>query len=139
VANDLEAGGDVTWAATCGLTEELGRFIAQLAAAELTAGRVESAREILEGLVVSNPYDAAPWAMLALVHRRRGNLVAARVCAEVAKRTAPVDEQVRLVRAEILLGAPEGRSAGKEELSALAAGEGEVASRARTLLSVIAA
>jgi len=33
VANDLEAEGDVTWAATCGLTEELGRFIAQLAAA----------------------------------------------------------------------------------------------------------
>jgi tetratricopeptide (TPR) repeat protein len=101
----LHTGGAATLAEASGLTEELGRYIADLAAAELAGGRLESAREILDGLALSNPYDAAPWAMLALLHRRRGSLDAARLCAEVAKRAAPGDAQVRLVRAEILLGA----------------------------------
>jgi thioredoxin-like negative regulator of GroEL len=134
----LHTGGAATLAEASGLTEELGRYIADLAAAELAGGRLESAREILDGLALSNPYDAAPWAMLALLHRRRGSLDAARLCAEVAKRAAPGDAQVRLVRAEILLGATgDGRAAGMEELSALAAGEGVVASRARALLAAI--
>jgi cytochrome c-type biogenesis protein CcmH/NrfG len=137
MANGSQEEAGVTWAATCGLTRELGRAIAEVAAAELAAGRIESAREISEGLAVSNPYDAAPWIVLALVHRRRGNLAAARLCAEVAKRTAPDDEQVRLARAEILLAARDGRSGGKEELAALAVGESEVAGRARALLAAM--
>ena len=62
---------DDTPATLQGMTEELGRYIAGLAAAELAAGRARHAREILEGLAVANPYDPAPWAMLALLHRRR--------------------------------------------------------------------
>ncbi len=137
--NPMEMASGDTLAVAQGMTEELGRYIAGVAAAELAVGRAESAREILEGLVVSNPYDAAPWAMLALVHRRRGNTVAARLCAEAATRSAPADPQVRLVRAEILLATPEDRSAGRDELTALGRGEGEVASRARLLLAALTA
>jgi cytochrome c-type biogenesis protein CcmH/NrfG len=140
MVDDLRPDGGVTLAAGCGLTEELGRYIAEIAASELAGGRIEGAREIAEGLAVSNPHDAAPWVILALVHRRRGDLAAARVCAEAARRNAPGDEQVRLVRAEILLGSGgDGRAAGVEELSALAAGKGDVGNRARALLGVIAA
>ncbi len=137
MANHLETGGGATLAETLGLTEELGRFIAGVAAEELAAGRIENAREIAEGLAVWNPHDAAPWTMLSLVHRRRGSLVAARVCAEAARLAAPLDEQVRLVRAEILLTSPQERSTAKEELAALGRGEGEAANRARALLSAL--
>ena len=49
--------------------------------------------------------------MLALIQRRRGKVLAARVCAETAYRLAPSDAQVRLVRAEVLLCTPDDRRA----------------------------
>ncbi len=132
-----EVSGD-TRAAEQGMTEEIGRTIASVAASEMAAGRMESARAMLEGLAVSNPYDPAPWAMLALVHRRRGNAPAARLCAEVALQEAPEDPQVRLVRAEVLLAFPEERQRAREDLAILGRGDAEVAPRARALLAVLA-
>ncbi|WP_235969629.1 tetratricopeptide repeat protein [Anaeromyxobacter diazotrophicus] len=132
-----ELASGTTLAEAQGMTEELGRAAARLAGAELEAGRLETAREILEGLAVTNPHDPAPWAMLALVARRRGRLLAARVCAETAYRLAPEDAQVRLVRAEVLLCDPEERGRARAELAGLAGAEATVAARARALLTAL--
>lgn len=129
--------GDTTLAEEQGMTLELGRAIAGVASDELAQGHLETARQILEGLAVSNPYDAATWAMLAVVERRRGKLLAARVCAETAYRLHPADPQVRLVRSEVMLCLPEQRARAAAELKVLAAGEGEVAARARALLTAL--
>lgn len=134
---ELAAGG--TLAEAQGMTEELAREAARLAGEELEAGRLDTARAILEGLAVTNPYDPAPWAMLALLARRRGQPLAARVCAETARRLAPDDPQVRLVRAEVLLADPGERERARAELAALAGACGPVpvAERARALLTAL--
>jgi predicted Zn-dependent protease len=134
---DLASGA--TLAEAQGMTAELGRALAMIASEELAAGRVETARQLLEGLAVTNPYDAAAWAMLALVERRRGRVLAARVCAETAHRLAPADPQVRLVRAEVMLLSPDERPRATEELAALRSSQGEVAGRARALLTALGA
>ena len=104
-----------TLAEVQGITREMGDAIAALAEAELEAGRTETARAILEGLVVTNHLDAGAWALLSRAHRRLRQPLAARFCAEVAAKLAPADPVVRLARAESLLAsAPErdGRAGG---------------------------
>ena len=120
-----------------GMTAELGRGIAGLARGELEEGRLDAAREILEGLAVTNPRDPIPWAMLSQLERRRGRSVAARLCAEVAVRLAPEDPQVRLVRAEALLADPREADRGKSELAALSGEAGAPGLRARALLTAL--
>ena len=121
-----------------GIPQEIGDAIACLAEAELGAGRVDAARAILEGLVVTNHLDPAAWALLSRAHRRLGQPLAARFCADVAARLAPADPRVRLVRAESLLAVPEERAAAREELGALAAAEdADVGERARALLGAL--
>ncbi len=66
-----------------GIPAEMGQAIADIADGELEAGRTACALAILEGLVVTNPRDARAWALLARVHRRLGQHLAARLCAEV--------------------------------------------------------
>jgi len=122
-----------------GMTAELGEAIVRIAGAELEAGRLDAARTILEGLAVTNPHDPAAWAMLSQVLRRQGKLLGARVCAEAAARLAPGEEQVRLVRAEALLGNPEEASEARAELSALAGAPGRVGERSRALLGALGA
>jgi tetratricopeptide (TPR) repeat protein len=119
-----------------GITREIGDAIACLAEAELGAGRVEAARAILEGLVVTNHQDACAWALLSRAHRRLGNPLAARFCAEVAAKLAPADALVRLTRAESLLAQGEDREAARGELAALA-DDAEVGARARGLLGAL--
>jgi predicted Zn-dependent protease len=120
-----------------GMTAELGRAVARFAADAMAAGRLDVARELLEGLAVTNPYDPAAWTMLALVERRRGKLLAARVCAETAFRLAPSDVQVRLARAEILLLAAEERPRARAELLQLRGAGGEVGARAEALITAM--
>ena len=121
-----------------GITQEIGDAIACLAEAELEAGRVDAARALLEGLVVTNHRDPAAWALLSRAHRRLGQPLAARFCAEVAARLAPSDLHVRLARVESLLAVPEERGAAREELGALArANDAEVGARARALLGAL--
>jgi predicted Zn-dependent protease len=120
-----------------GMTEEMGRAIVRLAAAELDAGRVETAREILEGLVVTNPHDHAAWALLAAVEKRRGCSLAARLCAAIAHEIAPEDLQVSLAYAEALLADDEERPAGRALLAALSGADGAVGARARALLAAL--
>jgi hypothetical protein len=103
-----------------GITQEIGDAIACLAEAELEAGRVDVARAILEGLVVTNHLDAGAWALLSRAHRRLSNPLAARFCAEVSVKLAPGDPGARLARAESLLARPEERVAARAELTSLA-------------------
>jgi predicted Zn-dependent protease len=123
-----------TPAEALGMTPEVGRAIASLAAEEAGAGRTDSALSILEGLVVTNPLDHAAWALLASVEKRRGRPLAARICAGVAHRLAHEDRQVRLARAEVLLAHDDAREEAKGEIGALAAGADAVAARAAALL-----
>ena len=123
-----EDGG--TLAEVQGITREMGDAIAALAEAELEAGRVETARAILEGLVVTNHLDAGAWALLSRAHRRLRQPLAARFCAEVAARLAPEDPTVRLARAAE-------REAGRAELSRLASDD-RVGARASALLAALA-
>jgi Flp pilus assembly protein TadD len=127
-----------TLAEVQGITQEIGDAIACLAEAELEAGRVETARAILEGLVVTNHRDAGAWALLSRAHRRLGQPLAARFCAEVAAKLAPADPAVRLARAESLLARGEERDAARAELVALASAEDPgVGPRARALLGAL--
>lgn len=134
VADGLERGG--TLAQAQGITREMGDVIAALAEAELDAGHAEAARVILEGLVVTNHLDAGAWALLSRAHRRLGQPLAARFCAEVASRLAPDDPGVRLARAESLLLSALERDAGRAELARLTQNE-QVGARASALLSAL--
>jgi hypothetical protein len=125
--------GEATLAESLGLTEELGGAIAGIAEAELAAGRTDAARTILEGLVVTNPRDARGWILLSRTHRKLGQSLAARFCAEVAGILAPGAPAAQLARAEGLLPFPEDRAKGLELLESLAAGDGAVAERAAAL------
>lgn len=127
-----------TLAEVQGIPQEIGDAIACLAEAELEAGRVDTARAILEGLVVTNHLDPGAWALLSRAHRRLGQPLAARFCAEVAARLAPADPHVRLARAESLLATPGEREPARAELAALAeAGDPDVSPRARALLGAL--
>ncbi len=131
-------GNGRTLAQEQGITQEIGDAIARLAEAELEAGRVDIARAILEGLVVTNHEEAGAWAVLSRAHRRLGNPLAARFCAEVAAKLAPEDPDVRLARAESLLAVPQEREAARAELASLAAAEDRaVGERARALLGAL--
>ncbi len=126
-----------TLAEAQGMTEEIGRALARVAGEELAAGRLQAAREMLEGLAITNPHDPAAWTMLACVERRRGKILAARVCAETAYRLSPGDAQVRLVRAEVLLCTPDERLRAAAELAELRLAHGEVGARAEALLTAL--
>jgi tetratricopeptide (TPR) repeat protein len=131
----LEAGE--TLAEIEEIPAEIGFAIAEVAAAELGAGRVETARAILEGLVVTNPRDADAWALLSRAHRRLDQALAARFCAEVAVHLAPEDGDARLAHAESLLCFPEDRDQARRELEALAGAPGAVGERARALAAAL--
>jgi len=133
LADVLARGG--TLAEAHGITREMGEVVAGLAEGELEAGRAEAARAILEGLVATNHLDPGAWALLSRAHRRLGQPLAARLCAEVGARLAPADPPVRLARAEALLACGE-RETGRAEL-ALLEGDEQVGARARALLAAL--
>jgi thioredoxin-like negative regulator of GroEL len=137
MSDDVEAlAAGRTLAQEQGITQEIGDAIACLAEAELEAGRVDAARAILEGLVVTNHLDPAAWALLSRAHRRLAQPLAARFCAEV--RLAPADPHVRLARAESLLAVPGERGAARAELGALAGVDHpEISARARALIGAL--
>lgn len=119
------------------LPAEAGELISSLAEGELEAGRVATARTILEGLVVTFPEDASAWMLLSRVHRKLCQPLAARFCAEVAAALLPADPDVRLAHAECLLAFPEERAAAREILATLTSGEDAAGTRARALLAAL--
>jgi tetratricopeptide (TPR) repeat protein len=130
----LESGA--TLAELQGWTEELGDAIARLAEAELDAGRLETAKAVLEGLVVTNPRDGQAWTLLSRTHRRLGQPLAARFCADVAVRLDAGDARARLARAEALLASPGAQSEARTDLAAIAQDD-DVGARARALLAAL--
>jgi predicted Zn-dependent protease len=126
-----------TLAEVQGMTAEVGRAIAGVAAAELARGRLDSARRILEGLATANPRDPVAWVLLSAVLRRQGERAAARVCADAAVRLAPRDPQARLARAESLLSIEAERADGRRELLSLRDEPEPVGGRARALLRAL--
>jgi tetratricopeptide (TPR) repeat protein len=130
----IEAGA--TLAEVQGWTEELGEAIARLAEAELAAGRLETAKAVLEGLVVTNPKDGQAWTLLSRAHRRLGQPLAARFCADVAVRLVPADARARLARAEALLATPGEQREARADLVAIEVDD-EVGPRARALLMAL--
>jgi hypothetical protein len=134
---DVMASGR-TLAEEQGITQQIGDAIACLAEAELEAGRVDIARVILEGLVVTNHRDAGAWTLLSRAHRRLANPLAARFCAEVSVKLAPGDPHARLARAESLLLQPQEREKVRAELASLAADPDPVVGpRAQALLHAL--
>ena len=118
---------------------EMGAAVVDLAEGEMEAGRLESARTLLEGLVVTNHRDAHAWALLSTAHRRLGQGLAARFCAEVAVHLAPEDPVARLARAESLLVFPEDREEARAALAGLAGAAEGVGERARALAAALGA
>src|SRR2546425_1068927 len=86
-----------------GMTGEVGRGIASIAAEELRQGRVSRARDLAEGLVVLNPYDPAGWLLLAEIFRKGGDSLAMRFTSGVALMLAPDDPAASLSLAESLM------------------------------------
>lgn len=126
-----------TPAQALGMTPELGQAVARMAGEAMADGHLGMAREILEGMVVVNPSDPVGWALLSALHRRQGNLEAARACAEVAAHLEPRDPLVRLARAESLLSCDLCRAQGRVELLGLAGESGPAGERARALLAAL--
>jgi cytochrome c-type biogenesis protein CcmH/NrfG len=88
--------------------------------------------------VVTNPRDAEAWSLLSRVHRRLGQPLAARFCADVALELDPADAAARLARAEALLATPGAWDDARSDLAAIQADE-DVGARARALLAALPA
>ncbi len=129
--------GSSTLAELQGIRPEMGEAILRIAESELEAGRLDRARTLLEGMVITNHRDADGWALLSIAHRRLRHPLAARFCAEVAARLAPGVPWVRLTRAESLLALPGQGANARAELRALGA-DAQVGHRARALLAALA-
>jgi len=96
-----------------------------------------SPRRALAQRLSANPRDAAAWAELSRLERRRGDLRTARLCAEAAVSLAPEDPAARLARAEALLRFAEGTQRGRHDLAELSASAGPLARRAAALLRAL--
>ncbi len=127
----------ITLAEEMGMTAQVAGAILAIAAEELDAERYDTARTILDGLAVGNPYDPGPRLLLAQLHRRTGRLLAARVCAEVAFFFVPEEPEAKLVLAEVLLAIPEESERARAALDEISKLEGDAGARARALLKAL--
>jgi len=101
---------------------------------------LDLARNDLARRLYESPRDARAWALLADVERRRGEIGAARLCAEAAASLDPGDARVRLARAAVLVCSREELDRGREELRELARATGpggDVGRRAWALLRAV--
>lgn len=80
ISNEIKAKlqafvqGKMTWAEVEGMTAEEASGIAQTACELAAEGKLEQARVLLEGLVATNPYDAAAHAALGTVFQKMDRL-----------------------------------------------------------------
>ncbi len=68
------ANGETTWAEVAGLTFENAKAIAQIGCDFASAGRLDEARIVFEGLVAMNPRDSAAHAALGTVYQKLGRI-----------------------------------------------------------------
>ena len=97
------AAGEITWAELTGLTMQDAYSFAQVAYNCFEQGKYDQAQTIVEGLVISNPYDAYFHSLLGSIYGRKGMHEEAQEEYSIAIELNAKDLPAHVNRAEILL------------------------------------
>lgn len=95
--------GEITWAELTGLTMQDAYSFAEIAYNLFEQGKYEQAQTIVEGLVISNPYDGYFHSLLGSIYGRKGMHEEAQEEYSIAIELNPADLAAHVNRAELLL------------------------------------
>ena len=95
--------GEITWAELTGLTMQDAYAFAEIAYNLFEQGKYDQAQTVVEGLVISNPYDGYFHSLLGSVYGRKGMHEEAQEEYSIALELNPKDLASYVNRAEILL------------------------------------
>ena len=95
--------GEITWAELTGLTMQDAYSFAEIAYNLFEQGKYDQAQTIVEGLVISNPYDGYFHSLLGSIYGRKGMHEEAQEEYSIAIELNPSDLASHVNRAEILL------------------------------------
>jgi tetratricopeptide (TPR) repeat protein len=95
--------GEITWAELTGLTMQDAYAFAEIAYNLFEQGKYDQAQTIVEGLVISNPYDGYFHSLLGSIYGRKGMHEEAQEEYSIAIELNPKDLASHVNRAEILL------------------------------------
>ena len=95
--------GKITWAELTGLTMQDAYAFAEIAYNLFEQGKYDQAQTIVEGLVISNPYDGYFHSLLGSIYGRKGMHEEAQEEYSIAIELNPKDLASHVNRAEILL------------------------------------
>lgn len=133
------AAGEATWAEVEGMTFEEAKAIAQVGCDLASAGRLEEARVIFEGLIESNPKDSAAQAALGTVYQRLGRIEDAIAAYAASLERDPQNPVALAHRGELRLnkGDREGFTDLARAVEADPHGETQAGRRAKSLIRAI--
>lgn len=144
---DLEIGrrlkafmrGEMTWAEVEGMTWQEAKGIAQVGCDLASAGRLEEARVIFEGLVAGNPKDSAMQSALGTVYQKLGRLDEAKAAYDAALDLDPRNPVALGNRGELRLKGGDNQGFGDLARAVEADPHGETAAgrRSRGLIKAI--
>lgn len=95
--------GEITWAELTGLTMQEAYAFAEIAYNLFEQGKYDQAQTIVEGLVISNPYDGYFHGLLGAIYGRKGMHEEAAEEYSIALELDPQNLSAYVNRAEILL------------------------------------
>lgn len=95
--------GEITWAELTGLTMQEAYAFAEIAYNLFEQGKYDQAQTIVEGLVISNPYDGYFHGLLGAIYGRKGMHEEAAEEYSIAIELDPTNLSAFVNRAEILL------------------------------------
>src|SRR5688572_18525470 len=95
--------GEITWAELTGLTMQDAYNFAEIAYNLFEQGKYDQAQTVVEGLVISNPYDGYFHSLLGSIYGRKGMHEEAQEEYSIAIELNPQDLASHVNRAEILL------------------------------------
>jgi tetratricopeptide (TPR) repeat protein len=95
--------GEITWAELTGLTMQDAYAFAEIAYNLFEQGKYDQAQTVVEGLVISNPYDGYFHSLLGSIYGRKGMHEEAQEEYSIALELNPKDLASYVNRAEILL------------------------------------
>jgi tetratricopeptide (TPR) repeat protein len=133
--------GEITWAELTGLTMQEAYAFAEIAYNLFEQGKYDQAQTIVEGLVISNPYDGYFHGLLGAIYGRKGMHEEAAEEYSIAIELDPTNLSAFVNRAEILLQHGEIELALKDLKSAIdldPKGEKPFGVRARALAAATA-
>jgi tetratricopeptide (TPR) repeat protein len=134
--------GEITWAELTGLTMQEAYAFAEVAYNLFEQGKYDQAKTIVEGLVISNPYDGYFHGLLGAIYGRKGMHEEASEEYSIAIELDPTNISALVNRAEIFLQHGEIEMALKDLKSAVdldPKGEKPFGVRARALAAATAA